>query len=311
MSGVTERASPGGARAALTPLRLDEDRLLRERIARDAAGLAACALPVLSVWRDLFRYYGLDLDGSYCVFAEYDGNYYMPLPPLGSGLLESAAGECFRLMEALSADRRAARIENVPAGMKAAFEGWGYRVRSAAPEYCYRREDLARLAGNRYKSKRWAINRFLRQNRPVYGPYRSEDANECLDLLADWRRARAAKFSDDYYLALLKDAVPAHSQALHHHDRIGLTGRVVRIDGRIAAYTFGFEVDPATYCVLFEISDLAIPGLAQYLFHRVCLEMDGYRWINCLDDSGLENLKRTKRSYRPDHLIAVHHVCRR
>ena len=58
------------------------------------------------------------------------------------------------------------------------------------------------------------------------------------------------------------------------------------------------------FCVLFEIADLNINGLSQFIYREFCQElMSSYRWINAMDDSGLENLKRVKRSYHPTKII--------
>jgi hypothetical protein len=56
---------------------------------------------------------------------------------------------------------------------------------------------------------------------------------------------------------------------------------------------------PETFCILYEITDLGIKGLAQFIFRRYCQELKDYKFINIMDDSGLENLRRTKLAYKP------------
>jgi hypothetical protein len=80
-------------------------------------------------------------------------------------------------------------------------------------------------------------------------------------------------------------------------------GGLVKIESRIAAFTLGFPLNRQTLCVLYEISDLGKKGLSQYIFRRFCYEQRGYRYVNIMDDSGLENLREVKLSYRPFRLI--------
>jgi hypothetical protein len=45
--------------------------------------------------------------------------------------------------------------------------------------------------------------------------------------------------------------------------------------------------------------DLGIKGLSQFIFRRMAEEFRGFTYINAMDDSGLESLRRQKLSYRP------------
>ena len=105
---------------------------------------------------------------------------------------------------------------------------------------------------------------------------------------------------------MLEDSRSAHRTAIAHAEALGLLGRVVRIDEEIRGYTFGYPLNADIFCVLFEITDLEIKGLAQFIYREFCKELMGtYRWINAMDDSGLENLKRVKRSYPPGRAASV------
>ena len=109
--------------------------------------------------------------------------------------------------------------------------------------------------------------------------------------------------------AMLEDSRSAHRIAIAHAEALGLLGRVVRIDEEIRGYTFGYPLNADIFCVLFEITDLEIKGLAQFIYREFCKELVGtYRWINAMDDSGLENLKRVKRSYHPVELLPSYNI---
>ena len=104
---------------------------------------------------------------------------------------------------------------------------------------------------------------------------------------------------------MLADAESAHREALTHPRALGLVGNVVRVDDVIRAYTFGYELSPSVFCVLLEVTDHRIPGLAQYVFREFCREAAGrgYEFVNTMDDSGLPGLARSKRSYHPSQLM--------
>jgi hypothetical protein len=93
---------------------------------------------------------------------------------------------------------------------------------------------------------------------------------------------------------------------LVHYRRLGLTGRVVCVDRTVRAYTFGYRLRGSVFCVLFEIADRTINGLSQYIFREFCREAaaEGCAFINTLDDSGLEGLRRSKHAYRPCRLVS-------
>jgi hypothetical protein len=77
--------------------------------------------------------------------------------------------------------------------------------------------------------------------------------------------------------------------------------------GRMAGFTAGCPLhDGRTFHVLFEISDLAVKGAAQFLFRELCREARTFEWINAGSASGLDNLARVKESYRPSARLAAH-----
>ena len=202
------------------------------------------------------------------------------------------------------------RIENVPQEMSAFFEKNGFCSTLKETEYLYKTEDLVGLRGDRYKHQRHAYNSFVAKYPSAkLRPYTAADRGACLSLYDQWRKRRSEKSDDPIYNAMLDDSGSAHRIGVSHADALGLLGRVVRIDGEIRGYTFGYPLGAETFCVLFEITDLGTKGLAQFIYREFCKElMDTYRWINAMDDSGLENLKRVKHAYHPIQLIPSYNI---
>ena len=224
----------------------------------------------------------------------------MAILPMGTSLNQKVIRQAYAFTLEANRARQIARIENVPAEAISFCREMGFHAVEKETEYLYDTRDLIQLKGDRYKSKRAAYNVFSR-NHPTaqLRPYRPDYLPDCLALYESWREERCRQYHDDLYRAMLDDSGHSHRTGLMNQEALGLVGKVIFIDGVLSGYTFGYPLNSEIFCVLFEVTDLGIKGLAQFLFRQFCQEQAAYRWINTMDDSGLENLKRVKLSYRP------------
>ena len=281
---------------------------------RTCTRLSNYAFAPIYVWREHFQFYWTRLSDYLCIFAKQGADYFMPILPMPYKIENrdylNVIGEVSQFMLASNRNRHIARIENVPEEMLAFFEKNRFRGILKETEYLYETITLSELNGNRFKSKRNAYNAFIeRYPSATFGSYRTDDSGACLTLYGAWHTERTVKCEDEIYRAMLEDSQSAHRIALMNAEALGLLGRVVRIDGEMKGYTFGYPLNADTFCVLFEITDLKIKGLAQFIYREFCKELMGsYKWINAMDDSGLENLKRVKRSYHPCQLIRSYNI---
>ncbi len=257
------------------------------------------------IWRALFSYWWAELAGHFCLFAEHADGLFLSLPPLGPGPISEPLAQAFSLMRERNRGSSVSRVENISEDLKPSFEALGYRVKPKDPDYLYRARDLIMLTGDRYKSQRAACNRFVRGRRSRVEPYQDADRDACLALLREWAAQKATAGLDAVAQHMLADAESAHREALTHHRALGLVGKVVRVDDVIRAYTFGYELSPSVFCVLLEVTDHRIPGLAQFVFREFCREAvgRGYEFVNTMDDSGLPSLARSKQAYHPCRLV--------
>lgn len=312
-------ALPPGARL----LWLDDRLAFEARLAGEPTPLAAYALAPHVIWRTLLTYWWIELAGHLCLFAESPGGCFLALPPLGPShaadhhrchtedACVSAWQESFALMRQRNGGSMVSRVENVPEELVPVVQELGFVTRPKDSDYLYRRSDLVALRGDRYKSQRAAFNRFIRTARPFrYDVYREEDRTGCLQLFQDWRMQRLAGLqacgdgANELARRLIEDAAPAHAAILDLWSPLGLVGRVVRVDGRVRAYTFGYPRNAQVFCVLVEIADRSIPALAAYIFREFCREATGYTYVNTMDDSCLVTLARSKHGYHPDRMVA-------
>ena len=306
----------------LSPLTINDQVRLSQAIAATCIGgktlLATWSFPPHYIWKDLFTYSWTDIDGWLCLFAEYSDRIFMPLPPVGprseigcsSGSpLKDVMRQVIAYMEIRNRGSKVTRIENIPAELTEEIQQWGYTVTSKDSDYLYRTADLIHLKGNPYKSQRAAYNRFVRAHRIRLAPYRIIDRDACFALFhrcvyqkEDIPLSRSGP-NQDVARLMLRDAASAHRVALQEYRELGLTGRIVWVDGSVKAYTFGYPRFPEIFCVLLELADRSVYGLAQYLFREFCREFQSYPLMNTMDDSGLPSLGRTKLGYHPCQLV--------
>ena len=195
------------------------------------------------------------------------------------------------------------RIENIEEKEVEFYQKIGFVCREKFPEYLCRRDDLVGLKGNSYKSKRASVNYFQKHCSFEYVAFTSRQRRQCLELYDYWKKGRQQKYLDAVYRGMLGDSRKCLEVLLDNFIKLDFTGALVKLGRRVRAFTFGFPVSRDTFCILYEISDLGIKGLSQYIFRRFCAEQKKYRYINIMDDSGLGNLKEVKLSYRPYRLV--------
>ena len=233
----------------------------------------------------------------------------MPILPMGVSLNQEVIRQAYAFILETNRAKQIARIENVPTDLIPFFQEIGFHTVQKETEYLYETDALIQLKGDRYKSKRAVYNALIR-NYPAaqLQPYQSTHLGDCLALYESWRQERWKQFHDDVYRAMLDDSQHSHRTGLMNHEELGLVGKVVFIEGVLKGYTFGYPLNSEIFCILFEVTDLGIKGLAQFLFREFCREQASYKWINTMDDSGLENLKRVKLSYRPAKQLSSYNL---
>lgn len=312
LAPLPEMAAAVAARWGPVPLhRLTVDDIPRMTMALDRSGLCgpqslAAYSPVYHYMSNgLLAYWWLELQGALCLFAQSPDGWFMPLPPLGGGSIDAPLSDAMGLMHRWNGDSPVSRVENIPAQFVPDLERLGYRVTPKDSDYLYRATDLAALAGDRYKSQRALCNRFEREQAVTIGPYQSSDRQDCRALLRDWSRQKQAEGLEAFGVMLLADAESVHEVMWSHAPDFRVTGTVVRMHGRICAYTFGYWLTNATFCVLLEVADRTIPGLAQSLFRETCRTAvaEGAEYVNTMDDAGLPGLRASKQAYHPVMLI--------
>jgi hypothetical protein len=293
----------------LQPLTLRDKELVEGYLKKSPHALAAYAFENIIVWRPLFKITRVVIDASLCIFFENDAGRFLCLPPLGQagpGPLSAV----FEILEEANHNPDVSRIENVETGALESFTRAGCRFFQKSVDYVVRRDAVAAYRGDGFKDKRHLRNFFAKNFNSEWRDYRLEDRDEVLRLSSAWACARRQNSADPIYAAMLDDSQRVLEALLEDWGSLRMRGRVVVCEGRIRGFTCGFEIAPETFCVNFEIADLAFKGIAQALFSDFARALAPYQEINIMDDSGFENLRRTKESFHPVRRVTSYTVLR-
>ena len=167
-----------------------------------------------------------------------------------------------------------------------------------AEDYVYLREKMVSLSGKHLQPKRNHINKFEK----LYPEYQFEeitDANleECLALGQDWLEHKEV---DSSRLAEQKMI----EKCLRHREELGLLTGALRVDGKIIAFTFGSPINQDTFDIHVEKADISYEGAFAMINREFAKRIpEQYTYINREEDLGLEGLRKSKLSYKPELML--------
>ena len=162
-------------------------------------------------------------------------------------------------------------------------------------DYLYSSEDLINLAGKKYQPKRNHISYFMKNNNWSYERITKENIPECLEMSKLWLESALEEYKEE-----LEGELKIIKRVFDNYDKLDYVGALIRVDGRVVAYTMGEPGPKDVFCVHIEkaFSDIrgAYPMINQQFVKN---ELSGYKYINREDDTGAENLRKAKLSYYP------------
>lgn len=290
----------------ITPLALDHKPAFDRALAAAGVSLSDYSFANNMCWQLRQRLFIASLAGSLGLFAERDGVLSMPLPPLGAPWQQAAALEaCVALLERANDGACVGELRFVSpefvARLREHGDGWlrGHtlEVLPESPDFFYHRAEMVELRGARYKSKRNDINQLLRTYPSARAePLRQDDAEAVRLLGRLWLSQRGAHDHghDEEAFAL--------AAAMQHFDALALFGVRLMIGDTLAGLTLGERLPTGVVNVLFEKTDLDVPGASQFIFREFCRALPDDALINTGDGAGSPSLVRAKESYRPVRL---------
>lgn len=295
----------------LNSLSLNDQELFSQRLGSSRHELSTYNFNNIYIWKSLFEIKWSLIEENLCVFFQDKISCFLYLDPSGGKKSPVLIEKIFKTLDNFNRNPDFSRIENIEENNVGFYRGLGYDCRDKFGEYLCSTEDLVGLKGNRYKSKRAAVNFFSGHYKYEYLPFELEYKEGCIDLYMDWMKSRQSGSRDPVYLGMLQDSLSSLRNLLADYRDLDCLGRIVKVNGELRAFTFGFELNPETFCVLYEVTDLSVKGLSQFIFQRFSADMRKYRYINIMDDSGLDNLKVVKQSYHPARMVSNYIIQRK
>jgi len=289
-------------------LTLKDKPIFEKYLRRQYHELSVYAFASIFIWKPMYKIFWAVIEKNLCVFFQDKIGCFMNLEPLGKAKTPALIKKCFKVMDAYNKNPAISRIENIEARSLNFYRRQGYNCLYKTSEYLCLREKIVGLKGDAFKSQRWALNYFIKHYSFEYLPFRNKDKKSCFLLYNDWVKQRQSNARDSLYAAMLEDNLFTQKIALRDYLQLGLSGRVIKVNGKISAYTLGYQLNPDTFCILSETTDLNIKGISQYIFREFSRELTWYKYINIMDDLGLENLAKVKLSYRPIRLITAYNI---
>lgn len=231
-------------------------------------------------------------------------------------LWPAGAGEAGRALEAIEADAKALGepvrficLTQAQAGELEALRPGQFEIEEDRDnfDYLYEVDKLSDLAGRKLHSKRNHCKRF-EENNPdwVYEDLTEEAVPECMEVDALWEersreREGAAEAQD------ITNEKRAMVTTLKNFTALRAEGGLIRVEGRVVAFTIGSPICADTFDVHFEKAFGEIQGayamINREFARRLRQRHPELRYLNREEDMGLEGLRKAKESYYPDLLL--------
>ena len=170
-------------------------------------------------------------------------------------------------------------------------------------DYIYSVEDLTNLAGKKYHGKRNHLARF-RENDWSFEPITDKNFDDCLRMNREWCR-----LNDCGRDAGLREEQCAVRKSFEYFRELNFFGGLLRVDGRVIAYTLAERLNSDTVVVHMEKAFSDIQGAYVAINHEFVANMcQDYTYVNREEDLGVEGLRSAKLSWKPAILLPKYSV---
>jgi uncharacterized protein len=288
---------------------LQQKNVIQTHLQNRASRISIYNFNNLYSWHNAYEYDIRLIDGCMCVFMRNEIGCFLYLPPIGH-IKSSVIKKCFMIMSEINGGSRVTRVENVGDSDLKYFPTDQYNIIPKTYEYIYLRSDIANYEGNAYKSKRNMYNYCSKNYECRFELYDVSMADDCMALYDVWAAERTARYEDTLFRSMMQESRSVNKLFLYDFNQLNMIGRVVYVDGKIQAYTFGYELRPDMFCVVIETANLNVKGLPAFIFREFCRdpETQKYQFVNVMDDYGAPNLTVTKMSFNPLVMLRLYTI---
>ena len=279
--------------------RLEDAAWMKELLQSSGFRSAEYSFTTLFMWRRFYRNQIARMGNTLFIKSQEGADRFFLLP-VGGDMLENLL-----LLKEYAHDRGLPlKLFITDTSYLTLLDSWFPGEFTAEPmrdefDYLYAAEDLANLQGKKYHGKRNHINSFSEQYDWSYESITDSNTPDVLEMAREWCRQKGN--CQDESLRSEKCAI---REALAHRQALSLTGGLIRVDGKVVAFTFASPISSEVVDIHVE---KALPdyAAAYAVINRefAARELGGYRYINRENDMGIEGLRRAKNSYQPALLL--------
>lgn len=225
------------------------------------------------------------------------------LPPIGDWSDPEKTRKVLRFMEDWAREKNFEMIiRRVPQRLTEVFHKVDSRLVLKEDrntfDYVYQTRDLTEMAGRKFHGKRNHLNQFLRKYQWEYQQLDQALAAECLSLETEWFNVQDSPEHP------ITDEERAMALVLWNFNTLGVSGGVIRIDGKIQALAVGEKLNASTAVTHIEKANTEFDGMYTAICQQFAADFGvGYEYINREEDMGIEGLRKSKLSYQPVKIL--------
>ena len=172
---------------------------------------------------------------------------------------------------------------------------WTWHAHRDDADYVYAADQFRHYQGHVLQKKRNLVRQLLSAHEVKAQPYDAACMDGAQAVLADWMRAKGKAAGQ-------ADERPC-LEALELAEALGLHGFFYTVNGQAAGFVLAETLAPGVWVMRFAKGMDGLTGIYQYMFQHVCQATPSLNWLNFEQDLGLANLRQTKLSYQPTHLL--------
>ncbi|MFH0789977.1 MAG: phosphatidylglycerol lysyltransferase domain-containing protein [Pseudomonadota bacterium] len=280
-------------------LSLKHQVLIEDFLRRTPPEISELTFTNLFIWRHYYQFQVTLQRGFLTLLAHPPGSTPFFFPPIGTGDLQDWALDCLGYLKDQGFPPRLGRLPERDIKELSSLPGMKITPDRNNSDYVYRIRDLIDLSGNKYHTLKNHINRFNKKVSWEYLPLTPKLVRQCLDLQEEWCRLKQCLESPS-----LQSEEQAIIEALKHIDRLHYKGGVIRIQGKVEAFTLGELLNPETVVIHIEKANPALPGLYPLIQQQFLKrEWEGFSYVNREQDLGIQGLRKAKLSYHPEFMV--------
>jgi len=260
------------------------------------------------MWRHKYHFHIAEIHGILWILNPSDSGVWYFSPPIGD--YSQSIGESVRELQSRlkNADERALIIKKADSRetgfLSTLFPGEFHSEPVVADfDYLYRFADLKDLPGKLYHKKKNHVSQFLRAYPNwTYEAIGSSNLLECLECLEQWCAQHDCPSDTD--LTWERSAI---REAASNWSALDCDGGLLRIDGRVEAFTIAEKLNSETTVVHIEKASSEHVGLYPFI-NKTYLENcpNPTIYVNREQDMGIPGLRKAKESYHPIRMIEKH-----